>query len=117
MNKTTWDAHSVGMTPVCLVDRATGIESRPKDLFQLQFPAQSGQILTPSDLAHIPELMQSYFREGVVRQITLEVLPSGRLATRLLPGSPNALVCSIVTDDGECITATPTRLRVARKYY
>lgn len=115
MNRTNWEASSVEIKPVSLEDKTSKRMFHPKGLFKIQLPSKSGQMLTPSDLVHIPELMQPYFLKGTVRNFAIEVLPIGRLANRLLPGFPHALVCAIVTETGERLTAIPRPLQIARK--
>lgn len=114
VNRTNWESSAVEITPVSLSNSATGETHSPKNLFCIRLPTQAGQILVPADMAYIPEQLQSYFVQHDVARFSVEVLPVGRLASRLLPGEPNALVCGIVSKSGEVVSAIPKPLFVAR---
>lgn len=109
VNRTYWKSDCIVATPVYWVERETGATLPSADLFQIRCAG------TRLGVTHIPKSLQSYFSQAAVIQFVVEVLPVGRLASRLLPGSPSRLVCAVTTQEGDEVAAMPRALRLARR--
>lgn len=115
VNRTDWEVSRIDVTPVCWADRVTGAMLPSRDLFQIRVHSPSNCALAYSEIAHIPEELQPYFIQNAIKRFSVEILPIGRLASRLLPGAPAALVCAITTQSDQQISAIPKTLRRARR--
>lgn len=110
MNRTEWVVSHLALSPVAWVNQETSRPLPSQDLFRLHLSSSGGEGGWHSDIVHIPKALQAHFLQDDVTSFSVEILPIGRLGSRLLPGDPGALVRAVTTRAGLRITVIPPRI-------